>query len=117
MLLRLMPHRGGDGKVRGIIAMDDTGSDMLSLFHSDVHYLGNTQGYTGWRGSARILCANGLISDHPTIEVEVELVRDDNTPVVRLDRRSRNGPARWTESIKAFGLWNQGGFLSGYWSG
>jgi hypothetical protein len=75
-----MPHRGGDGTVHGIIAMNDTGSDILSLFHSDLQYLGDTQGYTGWRGVIQILCANGTISLYPKIKVEVQLVRDDNTP-------------------------------------
>jgi hypothetical protein len=35
---------------------------------------------TGWRGHVRILCANGTISLYPKIKVEVQLVRDDNTP-------------------------------------
>jgi hypothetical protein len=80
MLLRLMPHRGGDGTVHGIIAMNDTGSDILTLFHSDMQHLGNIQGYTGWRGPIGILCANGTINHYPRILVEVQLVRDDDTP-------------------------------------
>jgi hypothetical protein len=80
MFLRLMPHRGGDGTVHGIIAMNDTGSDMLSLFYSDLQHLGNIQGYDNWQGATGILCANGTINQYPTIVVEVQLVRDDNTP-------------------------------------
>jgi len=80
MFLRLMPHQGGDGTVHGIIAMNDTGSNILSLFHSDMQHLGNIQGYTGWQGFTGILCANGTINHYPTIEVEVQLVRDNNTP-------------------------------------
>ena|SRR5438045_8577502 len=80
MFLRLMPHRGGDGTVHGIIAMNDTGSDILSLFHSDMQHLGNIQGYAGWQGVIGILCANGTINHYTKIEVEVQLVRDDNTP-------------------------------------
>ena len=46
MLLRLIPELGGDGTVCGIIAMNDTGSDVLSLFTTDLPYLrGNIQGY------------------------------------------------------------------------
>src|SRR5580700_6139265 len=75
-----MPHRGGDGTVHRIIAMNDTGSDILSLFHSDLQCLGDTQGYTGWRGVVQILCANGTISLYPKIKVEVQLVKYDNTP-------------------------------------
>ncbi|KAI9779342.1 MAG: hypothetical protein M1839_007450 [Geoglossum umbratile] len=47
MLVRLAPHRGGDGTVHGIIAMNDTGSDILMLFDIDMFFLGNLQSYTG----------------------------------------------------------------------
>jgi hypothetical protein len=80
MLLRLMPHLGGDGTVCGIVVINDTGSDVLSLFHSDLQHLGNIQGYTGWLGDAAIACANGAISIYPRICVEIQMVRDDNTP-------------------------------------
>ena len=80
MVVRLMPYHGGDGTACGIIAMNDTGSDVLSLFHSDMQRLGNMQGYAGWRGVIGILSANGIINSHPRILVEVQLVRDDNTP-------------------------------------
>ncbi len=79
MLLRLMPHRGGDGKVHGIIVMNVTGSDILSLFDSDLQYLKNTPKYTGWRGHIKILCANSTTNVYRKIKVEVQLVRDDNT--------------------------------------
>jgi hypothetical protein len=78
MLLRLMPYEGGDGTVYGLIAMNDTGSDILSLFHSDLQYLGNIQGYSDWDGVVDISCANGIINSYPRICVEVQLVRDDN---------------------------------------
>ncbi len=80
MLLRLVPHLGGDGTVCGIVVMNDTGSDVLSLFHSDLQHLGNIQGYAGWLGHIPIACANGAINIYPRIRVEVQLVRDDNTP-------------------------------------
>src|SRR6266536_2294030 len=79
MLLRLMPHLGGDRTVYGIVAMNDTGSDVLSLFHSDLQHLGNIQGYGGWLGDIAIACANGVINIYPRIRVEVQMVRDDNT--------------------------------------
>jgi hypothetical protein len=48
MLLRLKPDQGGDGTVHGIGAMNDTGSEILSLFDTDMPYLGgNLQGYSG----------------------------------------------------------------------
>jgi hypothetical protein len=74
-----MPQRGGDGTVHGIIAMNDTGSNILSLFHSDIQHLGNIQEYDGWAGVASVSCASGAINNYPMIDVEVQLVRDDNT--------------------------------------
>jgi hypothetical protein len=62
--------------------MNDTGSNILTLFHSDLQHLGggNVPGYRGWRGDIGIICANGTISIYPMIRVEVQMVRDDNTP-------------------------------------
>src|SRR5436305_5522084 len=80
MLVRLMPNQGGDGTLHGIIAMNDTGSDILSLFRSDLQYLGNMQGFTGWLGVIPIGYGNGAVQYYLRIEVEVQLVRDDNTP-------------------------------------
>ena len=80
MLLRLTPGRGGDGTVHGIIAMNDTGSDMMTLFTTDLQLLGNIQGYAGWLLPTGVIDANGLTTSFPTIHVQVQLVRDDNTP-------------------------------------
>jgi hypothetical protein len=80
MLLRLKPDQGGDGTVYGIIAMNDTGSDILSLFDADMLYLGNLQGYSGWLGNIGIRFANGIVNSYPAILVEVQLVRDDDSP-------------------------------------
>jgi len=81
MLLRLTPTLGGDGTVYGIIAMNDTGSDALSLFTTDLPHLGgNIQGYLGWNALTRIMDANGGSIVVPRIVVQVRLVRDDNTP-------------------------------------
>jgi hypothetical protein len=78
MILRLTPALGGDGTVCGIIAMNDTGSDILSLFTSDLPYLGNIQGYGGWLGLTPTRDANGGVTFFPRIWVQVQLVRDDN---------------------------------------
>ena len=81
MLVRLIPELGGDGTVSGIIVMNDTGSNILSLFTTDLPHLGsNVQGYLGWNGFANILDANGMNTTLPIILVHVQLVRDDNTP-------------------------------------
>jgi hypothetical protein len=80
MLLRLTPGLGGDGTIIGIIAMNDTGSDILTLFNTDLLALGNTQGYHGWLGRTGIMDATGTITFFPRILVQVQLVRDDDTP-------------------------------------
>ena len=80
MLLRLTPIHGGDGTIYGIIAMNDTGSDLLTLFTIDLLQLGNIQGYVGWPGLTGVMDATGLITVYPMILVQVQLVRDDNTP-------------------------------------
>jgi hypothetical protein len=46
MLLRLTPGHGGDGTVYGIIAINDTGSDMLTLFNTDLAELTFTLTHT-----------------------------------------------------------------------
>jgi hypothetical protein len=80
MLLRLTPALGGDGTTIGIIVMNDTGSDILTLFTTDLLALGNTQAYRGWPGSMGVMDATGMITFFPRILVQVQLVRDDNTP-------------------------------------
>ena len=80
MLLRLIPQRGGDGTVHGIIAMNDTWSDALTIFDMDLPHLGNFQGYTGWNGQTAVRNANGTIDVCWAIFVQVQLVRDDDSP-------------------------------------
>jgi len=69
MLLRLTPAYGGDGTVHGIIAMNDTGSDVLTLFNTDLALLGNIHGYMGWRlpafvGDCSLLCLEIITPVH-----------------------------------------------------
>src|SRR5438046_1409467 len=80
MLLRLIPELGGDGTVYGIIAMNDTGSDALTIFDVDMPHLGNYQGYVGWVGPVVLFGAGGVLCFFPKIHVQVQLVRDDNSP-------------------------------------
>ena len=80
MLLRLTPAFGGDGTVYGIIAVNDTGSDVLTNFNTDLPQLGNIQGYTGWLLPTAIVDVNGVVTFFPTIRVQVQLVRDNNMP-------------------------------------
>jgi hypothetical protein len=60
--------------------MNSTGSSILSLFDTDIPQLGNSQGYTGWFGNIAIRNANGTVNSYPRIHVQVQLVRDDNSP-------------------------------------
>ncbi|KAI9766914.1 MAG: hypothetical protein M1840_006211 [Geoglossum simile] len=80
MLLRLIPDLGGDGTVHGIIAMNDTGSDILTIFDADVPFLGNFQGYAGWDGIVTVGGAGGIVGVFPKLRVQVQLVGDDNLP-------------------------------------
>jgi hypothetical protein len=79
MLVRLMPIHGGDGTVHRITVINDTGSNILTLFTTDLQQLGNIQGYNGWRRSTRTTDANGTVTVYRTILVQVQLLRDDNT--------------------------------------
>jgi hypothetical protein len=65
MLLRLIPGLGGDGTSYGIIAINDTGSDILTIFDTDIPLLGNSDGYTGWVGPVSTVDANGAVSWFP----------------------------------------------------
>jgi hypothetical protein len=60
--------------------MNDTGSSILSLFDTDMQHLGNLQGYTGGVGQVEVRNANGTINNYPQIHVQVQLVRDDDSP-------------------------------------
>jgi len=67
MLLRLTPAFGGDGTVHGIIAMNDTGSNYLTLFNTDLALFGNIHGYLGCVLPTAIIDASGTITLFPTI--------------------------------------------------
>jgi hypothetical protein len=54
--------------------------DLLTLFTTDLPQLGNIQGYGGWLGQTNVMDANGGITTFSRILVQVQPVRDDNTP-------------------------------------
>ena len=60
--------------------MNDTGSDVLTLFDDDFLSLGNTVGYSGWLQPVKIVDANGNVLFFPCVQVQVRMVCDDNTP-------------------------------------
>jgi hypothetical protein len=97
MLLKLTLGLGRDRTIIGIIAMNGTGSDILTLFDTDLLALGNTQGYHGWLGRIGIMDATGTITfplaDHcsrSTAQQEPHVLtqsRDRNTGFLPEKRR------------------------------
>jgi hypothetical protein len=59
MLVRLTPELGGDGTIRRITVLNDTGSGIMTLLSTDLSQPGNRQGYTGWLAPTRVTDANG----------------------------------------------------------
>jgi hypothetical protein len=80
MLLRLTLGLGGDGTIWNVIAINDTGSDVLTIFNMNMQHLGIYQGYAGWLGPVVIVGASRVVGISPTIQIQVQLVRDDSTP-------------------------------------
>ena len=80
MFLRLTPELGGDGTTTGIIAMNDTGSDILTIFDHDMFHLGSLDNYVGWAGSVLVNDANGGMTAFPKLFVQVQLVGNDDVP-------------------------------------
>ena len=80
MQVRLIPALGGDGTTHGIITMNDTGSDILTLYDADFTYLGNSNLYRGWQPGVRVTDANGMARYFRSILVEVLLVGNGDIP-------------------------------------
>lgn len=81
MFLRLVPQLGGDGSAYPITVLNDTGSDIMAVFTTDLLQLGEgLQAYNGWLANINIANANGMIDTCRTIILEVQLVRDDLYP-------------------------------------
>lgn len=60
--------------------MNDTGSDLLTLYDLDMPYLGNSDGYAGWLGIAVVRCANGTVDHHRILRVQVQMMGDGDIP-------------------------------------
>ena len=80
MHVRLIPELGGDGSMHGVICMNDTGSDVMTLFDTDLGYLGNLDEYRGWNPPINVCFANGERARHQSLSVQVQMVRNDGTP-------------------------------------
>ncbi len=80
MHLRLIPELGGDGTFCGVIVLNDTGSNIFTVFTSDFQHLGNTQEYDGWIGDGSVTDANGTATVLPQLIVQVRLVDNHSEP-------------------------------------
>ena len=76
MIARLIPALGGNGSTKGIVAMNDTGSDILTLYNDDFTHLGNPDGYLGWQAPVAVSDANGVLNFFPSIIVQVLISGD-----------------------------------------
>lgn len=75
MEVRLCPELGGDVTRHGISVLNDTGSDVLTIFNTDLTSLGNHEQYTGWLGFVDICGCNGDVEMLLSLMVEIRLVR------------------------------------------
>ena len=74
MLIRLIPDLGGDEtSVTGIIAMNDTGSNVLTLYDSDLTRMGNLNQYNGWENIVNVDTASRSAAFRSLL-VEVQLL-------------------------------------------
>jgi hypothetical protein len=80
MLVRLTPELGGDGTIHRITVLNDTGSGIMTLLSTDLSQLGNLQAYTGWLAPTGVTDASGRRAVFRTLNIQVQLVRNDNTP-------------------------------------
>ena len=72
--IRLCVDLGGDTSTTGINLLNDTGSDVLTLFTADLQRLGNFVNYQGWVRDAVIGTANGTQERLPSLLVEARFV-------------------------------------------
>lgn len=60
--------------------MNDTSSDILTLYRSDFMHLGNFDFYIGWRVPVLVMDANGVVTYCRSITVEVLPVGNGGIP-------------------------------------
>lgn len=56
------------------------GSDILTLFHTDLAVLGNINGYAGWQRLCLVQTASGLLGVLERLAVEVRLCDENRQP-------------------------------------
>ncbi len=77
MEVRLCPNLGRDGTRQGIQVLNDTGSNLLTLFYTDLAGMGPYQQYWGWLGNLDGVGCGGQIETLQSLDVEIRLVRPD----------------------------------------
>jgi hypothetical protein len=80
LLLRLIPEYNSNEIVQELMVMNNSGSDLLTLFSIDLPFLGNIQMYTTWYRVITISNINGIVDLCLEVSIEVQLVRNDNPP-------------------------------------
>lgn len=122
MEVRLCPELGGDGTRHGINVLNDTGSDVLTIFNTDLTSLGNYEQYAGWLGYVFIGGCNGNVEMLLSLMVDIRLVRPGSLvpggnwlSEEAILRQPAPGVARLSGSLmrERFIFWNPPGQLSG----
>lgn len=75
MEIRLDPMRGGDGtSVHRISVVHDTGSNIMSIFDTDLAKLGDMQNFHGWIGRTNIRNASGQTEIFGRFLLQIRLI-------------------------------------------
>ena len=79
MEIRLDPVRGGDGiSIHRIAVIHDTGSNIMSIFDTDLAKLGDRQNFHGWIGPADVRNASGRTERFRRLLLQIRLIDGKN---------------------------------------
>jgi hypothetical protein len=78
--MKLLESQRADGTLARGSMMNDTGSDVMTLFSADFPLLGNQSQFTGRGQFILIGLADGTSQNLEAIDVYIRLCRDDGTP-------------------------------------
>lgn len=81
MQVRLDPARGGEGIITGVSVINDTGSNIMVIFHDDLARLGRTSYFNGWTGTVDVGDASGRLEKFQRILLQVRLVNRQHEPI------------------------------------
>ena len=75
--MRFLPGLGGNGLRYAVEIMNDSGSNILSVFYEDLNQLGVLQlpYYYGWLGNVGITTADGNVEYLQSLLVEIRFLR------------------------------------------